>query len=209
MQDQALQNAAAGVEAVSQKEDATKEDFQLAIEGVKQTVGAHLARLTYHLEQAAIMMKPVKTYQVLLYIFTEERQPVTVDNSHPTLAHYLDELLNVTPEQVEGREKHRDFVLERCAQLHASLALFKRLRETAAKEIREFYLSLRKVQNVLTIQQRIEFLRLVHNDKNIRELIKAVLQRGGTHDDGSFAGAAAAKAHEAAAAAGGARARDQ
>ena len=74
---------------------------------MRQTVGAHLARLTYHLEQAAIMMKPVKTYQVLLYIFTEERQPVTVDNSHPTLAHYLDELLNVTPEQIEDREKHQ------------------------------------------------------------------------------------------------------
>ena len=160
VQDHALRKAAAGLEAVSKKEGATKEDFHEAIEGVRQTVGAHLARLTYHLEQAAIMMKPVKTYQVLLYIFTEERQPVTVDNSHPTLAHYLDELLNVTPEQIEGREKHRSFVLERCAQLHASLELFKRLRETAAKEIREFYRSLQEVKNFLTLQQRIEFLRL-------------------------------------------------
>lgn len=177
-QDIALKEAAAVVEAVSRKKGATKEDFEQAIEGVKETVGAHLARLKYHLEQATIMLKPVKTYQVLLYIFTEKRQPVTVDNQNPTLAHYLDELLDVTREQIEGREKYRSYILERCAQLHASLALFKKLRETAVNEIREFYLMLRKVKNVLTLQQRIEFLRLVHNDEGIRNLIKAVHSNG-------------------------------
>jgi uncharacterized membrane protein YgcG len=172
--DSAMQSAAEGLDVVCLKKEATDNDFEEAIQTLAQTVDTHMARLAYHLEQAETMLIPVKTYQVLLYIFTEERRPVTVDNRDPTLAHYLDELLNVTPEQIEGREQHREFVLERCAQLHASLELFKTLRGTAISEIKEFYSGLRDLQECVGVQERANFLRLVYNDPAIRKLIKAV-----------------------------------
>ena len=185
MGDSAMQKAAAGLDVVCVKKDATDSDFEKAIQTLSQTVGAHLARLGYHLEQAEYMLIPVKTYQVLLYIFTEERRPVTVDNRDPTLAHYLDELMNVTPEQIEGREQHREFVLERCAQLHASLDLFKRLRGTATSEIKEFYAGLKDMKDCFTVQERANFLRLVYNDPQIRKLLKSVNAMGNSSGPGS------------------------
>ena len=176
--DTAMKTAAEGLDVVCLKKEATDQDFEMAIKTLAHTVGAHMARLAYHLEQAETMLIPVKTYQVLLYIFTEERRPVTVDNRDPTLAHYLDELLNVTPEQIEGREQHREFVLERCAQLHASLELFKTLRGTATSEIKEFYGGLKDLQECFSVQERANFLRLVYNDQKIRKLLKSVNSLG-------------------------------
>ena len=176
--DTAMKTAAEGLDVVCEKKEATDQDFEIAIKTLAQTVGAHLARLGYHLEMAECMLIPVKTYQVLLYIFTEERRPVTVDNRDPTLAHYLDELLNVTPEQIEGREVHREMVLERCAQLHASLERFKTLRGTATSELKEFYGGIKDLQGCFTVEQRANFLRMVYNDQNIRKLLKATAQSG-------------------------------